>query len=64
MERLPKAPAPASIWFAVSWRMATVLTVVALGLIGWEVQVDTAAQNAEQAVYLQNPEATDLLSTF
>jgi hypothetical protein len=58
------APAAASAWGLASWRLIPFLGLFVLGLVLWQDQAATVAQEAEQVAYVQNPDAADLCNGF
>jgi hypothetical protein len=53
-----------SAWGLASWRLIPFLGLFVVGLVLWQDQAATVAQDAEQAAYVQNPEAADWGNSF
>jgi hypothetical protein len=54
----------ASTWGVASWRLIPFLGLFVFGLVLWQDQAATAARDAEQVAYVQNPDAADLCNGF
>jgi hypothetical protein len=64
LARLRESERPAPAWGLVSWRLIPAFLLVVAGLAVWQVQVDSASQEAAQTASLQNPEAVDMVASF
>jgi hypothetical protein len=53
-----------SSWAQISWRLIPVLGLLVLGLLVWEREEASTAQETQQISYLQNQDAGDLVASF
>jgi hypothetical protein len=64
LARLQARRETSSAWAQACWRMIPIFGVVVVGLVLWQAEVSSSAQEAEQTAYVQNPEAGDLWNDF
>ena len=55
---------PAWPWARMSWRLIPALALMVLALTFWEERISDTALDAQQLVLLQNPDASDILTSF